>query len=376
MPNEARSQPIVTGAPIPSLQALRAFAALAVVAHHAMRAVTVNADTGLNLPEPLLLRSHAMIELGAVGVDLFFILSGFLMVYISAPYVEGRRSIGNFVLQRAIRIWPMYVIATALYLGLNIAIRLMEGRELPFNATPIRLLSFFFVPSFDASGLLQPILGVGWTLNYEMFFYLVFALALAVGRRAMVPVIAAILAGLFLAGTALPQETVAHAFLGNPILFEFLLGALAAKLFMAGRLVAVPPSVAILAGLTLLFAFAWLPNEGYFRLLYRGIPSLLIFVGVLNLDSRITWPKWWIHVGDGSYSIYLFHLIFLFPLAGFVLRKFVAAGHVTGAAEVTALIGFLVVTAIGLLIHWMIEKPLTRFLHELSRRKKPVENAA
>lgn len=366
----------MTGAPIPSLQSLRAFAALAVVAHHAMRAVTVNASPDLNLPEPLLLTSHAVIEIGAAGVDLFFILSGFLMVYIAGPYVEGRRSIGNFVLQRAVRIWPMYIIATGLYLGLSIALRLSQGRELPFDASPLRLLSFVFVPSFNAAGELQPILGVGWTLNYEVFFYLVFALALAVGRRALVPAITTILTGLFVAGTALPQETVAHAFLGNPILFEFLLGALAAKLFISGRLAAVPPVIAILAGLALLLAFAWLPNEGYFRVLYRGLPSLLIFIGVLNIDSKITWPKWWIHVGDASYSIYLFHLIFLYPLASFMLRKLAAAGYASGAAEVTALVGFLVVTAIGLLVHRMIERPVTSFLHDLTGRKKAAQNAA
>jgi peptidoglycan/LPS O-acetylase OafA/YrhL len=367
----------MSGTPIPSLQSLRAFAALAVVAHHAMRAVTVNANPDLDLPEPLFLTNHSLIELGAVGVDLFFILSGFLMVYISAPYVEGRRSTANFLLQRAIRIWPIYVLATGLYLGLSIALRLSQGRDLPFDASLLRLLSFVFVPSFNASGELQPILGVGWTLNYEVLFYLVFALALAVGRGTLVPVVTLILGGLFLTGTMLPTETAAHAFLGNPILFEFLLGALAAKLFVSGRLAVMPAVIPILAGLALLLAFAWLPNEGYFRVLYRGIPCLLIFIGVLNLDAKITWPKWWIHVGDGSYSIYLFHLIFLYPLTGFMLRKLVAAGHAQAAAEVTALVGFVVVTAIGLLIHRVIEKPVTAFLHNaVGGKKKAAQNAA
>ncbi|MDB5555972.1 MAG: hypothetical protein JWL86_5956 [Rhizobium sp.] len=366
----------MSGAPIPSLQALRAFAALAVVAHHAMRAVTVNASPALNLPEPLLLTSPAFIELGAFGVDLFFILSGFLMVYISAPYVEKRKSIGNFVLQRAIRIWPMYAIATTLYLGLNIAARLAQGRELPFDASPFRLLSFVFVPSFNASGYLQPILGVGWTLNYEIFFYLVFAASLAIGRKTLLAALALILSAVFLLGSFLPADGAAHAFLGNPILFEFLLGAVAAKLFISGRLAMVPPLVALLAGLALLIAFAWLPNEGYFRVLYRGIPGLLIFIGVLNLDAKIRWPAWWIHVGDASYSIYLFHVIFIYQIAGVMLSVLVAKGYVSGAAEATALVAFIASAAIGLIIHSLIEKPLTLFLQDLSRRKKPVRNAA
>ena len=373
MKNEASRK---TGASIPSLQSLRAFAALAVVAHHAMRAVTVNANPALHVPEPLLLTSPAFIELGAFGVDLFFILSGFLMVYISAPYVEKRKSIGNFVLQRAIRIWPLYAVATALYFGLNVAARLSQGRDLPFDASPLRLLSFFFVPSFNASGFLQPILGVGWTLNYEICFYLVFAVALAIGRKTLLSALAVTLSAVFLLGTALPADSAAHAFLGNPILFEFLLGAAAAKLFVDGRLAVVPPLVALLAGVALLAAFAWLPNEGYFRVLYRGIPCLLIFIGVLNLDAKIRWPDWWIHVGDASYSIYLFHIVFIYQIAGVVLSVLVAKGYVSGAAEAAALVAFIASVTIGLIVHGLIEKPLTRFLHDLARRKKPVENAA
>jgi exopolysaccharide production protein ExoZ len=364
----------MSGRPIPSLQSLRAFAALAVVAHHAMRAVTVNASP--DLPAPVLLTNPAFIELGAFGVDLFFILSGFLMVYISGAYVEKRKSIGNFVLQRAIRIWPMYIVATALYLGLNIASRLAQGRELPFDASPLRLMSFFFVPSFNASGALQPILGVGWTLNYEIFFYLVFAAALATGRNTLVPVLAMILSAVFLLGSALPAESAAHAFLGNPILFEFLLGAVAAKLFMSGRLALVPPLAAILAGLALLVAFAGLPNEGDLRVLYRGIPSLLIFIGVLNLDTKIRWPDWWIHVGDASYSIYLFHVVFIYQITNRMLAVLVAKGYVLVAAEATAVVAFAASVMIGLIVHSLIEKPLTRFLHELSHRRKPVQNAA
>ena len=145
---------------------------------------------------------------------------------------------------------------------------------------------------------------------------------------------------------------------------------------MTGRLAWLPPAAAIPGGLALLAAFAWLPNEGYLRALYRGLPSLLIFIGMLNIDARIRWPKWWIHVGDGSYSIYLFHLIFLYPLASFLLGQLAAAGYAGVAAETTAIVGFIVVTAIGLLIHRVIEKPLTAFLHDVTGRKKAAQNAA
>jgi peptidoglycan/LPS O-acetylase OafA/YrhL len=82
---------------IESLQALRAIAALFVVCHHAFRAVTVNVDQSLGLPAPVLLTNRTFIEIGAFGVDLFFILSGFLMILISGPYISARKPKLDFI---------------------------------------------------------------------------------------------------------------------------------------------------------------------------------------------------------------------------------------------------------------------------------------
>jgi peptidoglycan/LPS O-acetylase OafA/YrhL len=365
----------MNGAKIPSLQALRAFAALAVVAHHSLRAVTVNADPQLNLPAPTLISSQSLVDIGSVGVDVFFILSGFLMVFISTPYVEKSKTFGDFILQRAIRIWPMYVVATTLYLSLNIVAHLAKGDGLPFDASPVRLLSYVFIPTFNASGLLQPILGVGWTLNYEVMFYLVFTLALAVRGAMLLPLLALILSLVFVLGLLLPGDTAAHVFLANPILFEFLLGAACAKLYLTGHLWRLPAIATLLAGIILLAAFAWLPSESDYRVFYRGIPSLLIFAGVLLLDRSIRWPNWWIFVGDASYSIYLFHIIFVYQIAGRVLSLLTRHGTIGLAAELAALVAFSVSVAIGLIVYLLIEKPLTSHLHKVYRKRKLAQSA-
>ncbi|WP_182422176.1 acyltransferase [Aureimonas sp. ME7] len=276
---------------IESLQALRAVAALCVVAHHAFRAVTVNADPALGLPEPRLLFNEHVVEIGAFGVDLFFILSGFLMVVIAGPYVEGRRPKADFIVQRIIRVWPLYALATLLFLALKLAAWAVRGGPIPFDFDPLRLLSLAFVPSFNENGVLQPIVGVGWTLNYEFLFYLVFLAALVAGTRHVFATLCAFLAVVFAVGLALPADTAAGAFLANPILFEFLFGGAAAVLWQRGLLPKASGWPLVALGLALLWAFAFVPNESVMRFLARGLPCLLIFAGILVLNDRIAWPR-------------------------------------------------------------------------------------
>src|ERR1700735_2826619 len=97
---------------IVSIQVLRGLAACGVVCHHAFHAVTINRPPNTILPPPLLLGNHTLVEVGSSGVDIFFVLSGFLMMYISGAYTTGGRSIWHFLSQRLIRVWPLYILAT------------------------------------------------------------------------------------------------------------------------------------------------------------------------------------------------------------------------------------------------------------------------
>ena len=152
------------GGKLDSIQVLRAFAAICVVVHHAFLTTTILTVPPVGSIVPPLW----LVRLCAAGVDVFFVISGFLMAYIAGPYLSGERPVRRFLAQRVIRIWPPYLIVT-----LFVCAHLLLSRVAawPFDLQPRRLASLVFVPSFNQDGQLQPIVGPGWTLNYEMLFY-------------------------------------------------------------------------------------------------------------------------------------------------------------------------------------------------------------
>lgn len=343
---------------ISSLQALRGLAALAVVFHHVLRAVTIKRPADLHLPPSPLLSHPMLIDLGAMGVDLFFVLSGFLMIYISRPYEQGRKSTGDFLANRLIRVWPLYAVVTICLLCQAYYNTRAGGSG--HDLTPMRLLSLFFVPSFNEAGLLQPILGVGWTLNYEVFFYLVFAAAILIKRNRILAIATVLVGGSYAVGALLPHGSVLRAFLFNSVILEFLLGAAIASAYMKGILVSKHAYACLTAGLVVLAIFAPVPAEEGFRLLTRGVPAALLFAFVLLSESKIRWPRAIILLGDASYSIYLVHVTVLYTVAPRVMGKLTRLGYPSVAAEggaVAAMIGCVVV---GLICHFVLEKPLTR----------------
>jgi hypothetical protein len=156
-----------------NLHLLRALAALAVVYFHA------TSEAGLNLP----------INIGGHGVDVFFVISGFIIAYI------GARTPERFFVRRLIRIVPFYWAATlAVFAAATLAPHLLRSTR----TDVVQLLcSLFFIPRETAYAGTVPTLVLGWSLNYEMYFYVVFALALVVApRRAPIVCSLAIAAGL------------------------------------------------------------------------------------------------------------------------------------------------------------------------------------
>ncbi|SEN48528.1 Peptidoglycan/LPS O-acetylase OafA/YrhL, contains acyltransferase and SGNH-hydrolase domains [Duganella sp. CF517] len=361
---------------ITSLQALRGLAALAVVFHHVLRAVTINRPADLHLPASPLLSHPILVDLGAMGVDLFFVLSGFLMIYISRPYQQGHKSTADFVANRLIRVWPLYAVVTVLLLCQAYYNTRAGGSG--FDLTPMRLLSLFFVPSFNEAGVLQPILGVGWTLNYEVFFYLVFAAAILIERKHILAVAVVLVGGSYAIGALLPHGSVLRAFLFNSVILEFLLGATVASAYMRGALVAKHAYACLAAGLVVLAIFAPVPADEGFRLLTRGVPAALLFAFVLLSESKIRWPRAIILLGDASYSIYLVHVTVLYTVAPRAMGKLTRLGYPSVAAEGGAIAAMIACVAVGLLCHFLLEKPLTRcakHIYLLARGPAPTASA-
>lgn len=310
------------------IQYLRAFAALAVVLFHAAE------------------RSGYGFAIGAAGVDVFFVISGFIMWVI----VERRPvSPGRFLLDRIRRIVPVYWLATGLMVvgglaGLFPNLALTAGHV---------LASFFFVPSFSpSSGELWPILVQGWTLNYEMFFYVVFAACLALPRHFLLSAMMIVFVGLVAIGFAVESSNPLFVTYTRPVILEFVAGMLIARLWLAGRVPNAVASLVLIAG-----ALAGFVAIGVLRLPFDewtcGPLAFALVYGTAALETRGRVPRLKVPavLGDASYSIYLWHT--------FAISVVAKAGMMLGLASwLVLLASFTVGTLAGLCGYYLIERPL------------------
>jgi exopolysaccharide production protein ExoZ len=195
---------------IHSLQALRAIAASLVVVDHTLLELSGN--------KPGAALTNIAWTFGSIGVYVFFVVSGFIMVHVSWSQFGGAHASLTFFRRRTIRIVPLYWLGTLAAFGFH-KISATHGaqdgwRELAY--------SFVFVPYQNDDGAWSPILPQGWTLNYEMVFYVIFALGLCAPRRVGLPIVGAALLALVSGGARSPPAAVA--FLASPIILWFLLG--------------------------------------------------------------------------------------------------------------------------------------------------------
>jgi len=203
-----------------SIQVLRAVAALAVTVAHTYPLV------GLEFG----IANYPTLITGAAGVDLFFVISGFIMVYASEDLFEQQGAPRTFLLRRIIRIVPLYWLVTTVLLAYML---LRYGSPQEHSSRTIAA-SYFFIPTSNAAGApITPFLAVGWTLNYEMFFYLVFAFGLLLRRAAAVIILSVLLIAFGLWGRQLSLP-LSLSILADPIILEFVFGMLVALAYREG----------------------------------------------------------------------------------------------------------------------------------------------
>ena len=337
---------------LPSIQALRGIAASAVVLYH-----------WSGLFESLQPQGRSRIiqsglgGLGACGVDIFFAISGFIMVYTT----QNKSGVGDsliFLKRRALRIYPLYWIWTTVLLGLWLAGFLQSQHY------SIRFLveSYLLYPAFDGV-MFRPLLGQGWTLSFEMLFYAVFAGSILLGlKRTKLPYLAAVFAVLMVCGRLLPARSGAAFLLTNPILLEFLYGVLVAEIVLrsanSGRLRrhGVPWILCSLGCILLLCTLKTGSEHG--RCLYWGIPAFMIVLGAALRGTEHV-PVWLVFLGDASYSIYLAHIVCAM-FFDWVLVRFHLAGRVSPDLAIVLAVAITIVLC-SLTYRWM-EKPLLRIL--------------
>ncbi|WP_109511588.1 acyltransferase family protein [Pseudomonas ovata] len=277
-----------------SVQALRAFAAWVVVCHHFMQIFFDFKASG-----PI---GEFFVSKGAVGVDIFFVISG-LVIYLST--CERDIPASRFIAYRLFRIVPAYWLYT-LAMGLLL---LWAAPWLPHQVIGWQnfLLSLAFIPSENPGGYgLYPTLNVGWTLNYEMLFYVLFSLVFLFERRHRVLIIAS---ALFVVTEVLAGTGLISRFYGNDIIYEFLLGIAIAMIYQRGwiRQAVWLPLAGIVAALMLI---QHLDNSQ--RLLNWGLPSALIVLCCISLEPLFRGSKLLKVLGDCSYSVYLLHVLVLY----------------------------------------------------------------
>jgi exopolysaccharide production protein ExoZ len=328
-----------------SIQYLRGLAALSVLLYHTRLEVAPPGPS-----EPFHLYGFAF------GVDIFFVVSGFIMWTTTQG---ARQSPLGFLRLRIVRIVPLYWLALALYLAV-LWLQAGDGPDqLPRPDEVVK--AYLFIPYIDSlTGLNSPYYTLGWTLNYEMFFYLVFAGALVRASNTLrFTAVAAILAGLVLLRLVVGADDPILFRITSPLLLEFLAGMAIAAALRRGF--ALPAPAALLA-LALAFAFMVLLSSGHIdrwpRAVYFGVPATLIVLGAVSLEDRLArWPvPPLLLLGDASYSLYLSH--------GIVL-KLVFAGLASSVLShpLAAFLGVLALElALGVACYRRIELPMLRRL--------------
>lgn len=297
------------------------------------------------------------------GVDLFFVLSGFVMVLSGSRLFNRDGGVREFLTHRFIRVAPLYWLFTlAIIAAVIIFPDELETTRLGLASA---VSSFLFIPWPRWDDALRPLLSLGWTLNYEMFFYALFAATLVFSKKTGLTLLLSALAVLATIGAFnLPLYPTLR-FWTDSILLEFGFGVVLGWLYTSRTISAAPKTALALAIFAFFLLTASMSLQDLPRFLAQGIPAtLFVFAALLmpapSEDSAHRLFADWI--GESSYSLYLSH-----PFS-FAIVKLVwpfAPGGLTDWLYVT--VAVIAATIGGVATFKLIEQPL---LHGLRDRRK------
>jgi exopolysaccharide production protein ExoZ len=335
--------------PLFSLQYLRGVAALMVVLVH------------LQLQLGRVGYQGAWPDWTAAGVDIFFVLSGFLMWHTTA----GRnQSPLEFWRRRIARIVPLYWLLTSLVvLVLVVAPRLMQSVRLDWVNV---VASYFFIFTPASSGRLEPVLVVGWTLNYEMLFYLVYGAALALPARWRFGATALVIVALVAVDYPAFGRSGVQAVRGSSLMLEFVFGMAVAAAWRWFARPGAGTAANLGAGWALLLGgFLAMPLAGGLwpdlpPAIAGGLPATAIVCGALWLERcgalpRLPALRW---LGDLSFSLYLSHPIVLSAFTQLWMRA--GLNRLPGGSAWFGVAAVLACLLVGWAVYRLAELPLTR----------------
>jgi len=323
-----------------------------------------------------------MFGFGRTGVDFFFVLSGFLMVYVHRRDFGLPRRLGPYAYKRLTRIYPVYWVLCAVLIPIVVLAPSVVQNQGKTTLAAL-LMSVFLVPHEGAR-----LIGITWSLEYEVMFYLAFAaffLSVRFGLACFAAWFLAI-AGAAIWGPArlnnfgVPRiEPFILGFVLNLHVGEFILGMVAAWLVQRGtRLRA--PRVLLVAALLAAAAFAayeanFLPADQTLRsvtVTYGVLAAIIVFAVVqTELRYAVRIPRWLTLLGAASYAIYLTHYLVV-AFAVVVAKHWPAMVAIPAPALLLVLLP--VGLAPGIVLHMLVERPLLlMFAARLQERESHVE---
>ncbi len=349
-----------------AIQIGRAIAALMVVGVHSVDAARRGGLGDLADTWP------ALAVIGSSGVDLFFVISGFVMAHVIAGS-GAAPGICDFLGRRIERIVPLFLLVSVAFILVDPFGEPFAWQSIAYSAT--------ILPVFDGQGYHAPVLFVGWTLGFEFAFYALVAIALsgaahAAPRRAVWRLlwltIGAALVGLIIQPGWAPLRLIA-----NPLQAEFALGVGLWLLFDAGSLPRWAGVTTIVGVAVLLSEVAFgvgVPMSAHFseavsgisgpaRLIDWGLPWALVLAGLIGRTPSGAVARLLCRIGDSSYSLYLTH-VFAMAMAVWLAG---ADGFRQPVIFVGLAVGFAL--ALGFAVHRYIERPLIAAF--AARRRAP-----
>lgn len=352
-----------------SIQMYRAFAALAVVFFHAEHEVS----RSLNIPNlvPALVTKYASV--GGAGVDLFFVISGFIMMFIHFDDFGKSGTPKRFIENRLKRIVPNYWLLTTVAVAVLVFFPSVFHNNRTIDWSWVAA-SYLFVPWTSQAGISVPLLGLGWTLNYEMYFYVIFSILLFTNRVTAIMLLCVIFLGSVTLGEIFGHSGPLTKMLSSWLLLEFLAGCLLGIIFKSGFRITVGVAwiFVIIAVIVLAISPAGRNDgnaSGFQRFIFYGLPAMALIGSATLYHSvkPIRQFQSWLHViGNSSYSLYLTH-VFSLPFAALILNRLgIQLPWYLGLA-VLVLFSILV----GLLFWMAFERPVQGLF-----RKRSLRNAA
>jgi exopolysaccharide production protein ExoZ len=355
------------------VQIFRGIAALLVVSHH----LIANSTTYLGIPA-----FHNFFNFGFIGVDFFFVLSGFIITYIHFPDIINKGDWKTFLKKRIIRIYPIYWVIATMTLVIYILITPQQlkdvGLSMDFRIPAIR--------SFVIEGyLLIPqqtirLVGVAWSLPYEMLFYILFGVCIVMGYKWTKLILSFWIFAILANALFLKSANYYVDFLLNILILEFMLGCVVGYLILKKTVI----SAKILVPLALVLTVILMNTMKIYGLAFTRELSFVLMIGAaFSILTYLTvqfdfanphtkYPKILLLLGDASYSIYLFHNFLLSGLCRIYIKLNPQYASSINRNLVCVCI-FIITIFLGVMIHLIVEKRLIKFFSEkFLPKKKPV----